>query len=255
MTGPSLIALAQSVGVGAGAFASVATLGRETGAVVETHPANQPASLWDSLLSGLGTDLSQLGSSLADAIQLPMDVLTNKNGINDLQIDPATGQIQPFSDQLISRALNASTWMVGGDVLVGHVASSPKMGEVATAPVASTDPRLIGSYTPSPELTFGTTAFGQEAHLAAAAIIKDDLAAQGVTGVIDRTAPGMRGVDLTLPREAADALGYAHIEIKPDTTSGMKRLDGAVTKWGYDPSTVRAATYDQFGNVRWGFSQ
>jgi hypothetical protein len=254
MTAPSLIALGQSVAAGADAFASIADLGRETGVAIETHPANQPPSLWDSLLSGLSTDLNQLGSSLADAIHLPVDVLTNKDGIDNLQIDPVTGQVQPFSDQLISRALSASTWMIGGDILVGHAAHDAIVGGVAVDAAVAVDPRLIGSYTPSPGLIFGTTSFGQEAHAASALMIKDNLAAQGVTGIIDRTEPGAKGIDLSLPDRAASELGFAHIEIKPDTISGMKSFDRAIGKWGYDPSTVQAATYDQFGNIRWGFT-
>jgi hypothetical protein len=46
---------------------------------------------------------------------------------------------------------------------------------------------------------------------------------------------------------------FAHAEIKPLSASGEKKLRQQVWKWGYDPSTVRAITYDANGNVYFGF--
>ena len=48
-------------------------------------------------------------------------------------------------------------------------------------------------------------------------------------------------------------LGFEHIEIKPNTASGLKTFNAQVRKWMYDPATVRAITYDAQGNLRWGF--
>ena len=77
--------------------------------------------------------------------------------------------------------------------------------------------------------------------------------AQGITGVINRTKSGMTGIDMSVPAEFSKRLGFTHIEIKPNTASGLKTFNTQVRKWGYDPATVKAVTYDAQGNLRWGF--
>ncbi|MER8985517.1 MULTISPECIES: RHS repeat-associated core domain-containing protein [unclassified Mesorhizobium] len=112
---------------------------------------------------------------------------------------------------------------------------------------------IIGSYTPSVGLKFGTTPFGDEAHIAVGAMLRGKLEAQGVTGIIDRTAPGLKGVDLSVDPSYAKQLGFEHIEIKPNTASGLRAFSSQVGRWGYNPSSVRAVTYDANGNIRGGF--
>ena len=84
-------------------------------------------------------------------------------------------------------------------------------------------------------------------------MLREQLEAQGVTGIIDRTAPGMRGVDISVDPIFAKQLGFEHIEIKPNTASGLRSLNTQVKKWGYNPNSVRAVTYDAKGNIFWGF--
>jgi len=80
------------------------------------------------------------------------------------------------------------------------------------------------------------------------------LNAQGVReGIFNRTAVGQTGIDLSVDPKFVKQLGFEHIEIKPNTASGLKTFNSQVTKWGYDPATVRAVTYDAQGNLRWGF--
>ncbi|MGF7170017.1 hypothetical protein FHS91_001686 [Sphingobium xanthum] len=99
-------------------------------------------------------------------------------------------------------------------------------------------------------LKFGTTTFGQEAHVQAGARLQTQL---GAWGVINRTAPGRTGVDISVDPIYANRLGFEHIEIKPNTASGLKSFNTQVKNWGYDPATVSAVTYDAQGNLRWGF--
>ena len=121
--------------------------------------------------------------------------------------------------------------------------------------IASDAAKFIGKYTPSAELRFGTTTFGQEAHRAAADILTQELIRSGVPAeaIVDRTLPGARGIDLSVPPDFASRMGFEHLEIKPNTASGMRSFARGMDRWGYDPSTVRIVTYDAFGNLRWGF--
>ena len=68
-----------------------------------------------------------------------------------------------------------------------------------------------------------------------------------------RVEPGQRGIDVSVPEKHIARLGFAHAEIKPLSASGEKKLRQQVGKWGYDPSTVSAITYDANGNVYFGF--
>lgn len=137
----------------------------------------------------------------------------------------------------------------------GSILPALKLPKLVRAGVAAetVSPRLIGSYTPSAELKYGTTLFGDEAHAAAGAMLREQLEAQGVTGIIDRTGPGLRGVDMSVPEEFVGKLGFEHIEIKPNTVSGLGTFNRQVDRWGYDPTTVKAVTYDAHGNIWWGF--
>jgi 1,4-alpha-glucan branching enzyme len=58
---------------------------------------------------------------------------------------------------------------------------------------------------------------------------------------------------MSVPAEFSKRLGFTHIEIKPNTASGLKTFNTQIRNWGYDPATVRAVTYDAQGNLRWGF--
>jgi hypothetical protein len=112
----------------------------------------------------------------------------------------------------------------------------------------SVGPRLIGSFEVPTGLKFGTTDFGNYAH-------------QAVTDVLQelhpnvpfefRVLPGQRGVDVTVPREFADVVGYLYGEIKPLTSSGEATFNRQVQRWGLD--SVQPITYDAAGNMFYGF--
>jgi hypothetical protein len=71
--------------------------------------------------------------------------------------------------------------------------------------------------------------------------------------LILRVKLGQRGIDVSVPKAHIARLGFAHAEIKPLSASGEKKLRQQIWKWGYDPSTVQAITYDANGNVYFGF--
>jgi hypothetical protein len=58
---------------------------------------------------------------------------------------------------------------------------------------------------------------------------------------------------VSVPEKHIAELGFARAEIKPLSASGEKKLQQQIWNWGYDPSTVRAITYDANGNVYFGF--
>jgi hypothetical protein len=144
---------------------------------------------------------------------------------------------------------SAITMGVGGAYQLGKAA----IGGVVSRLAAGITERGLGRISVSPDLKYGTTLFGREAHVQAGTLLQARLEAQGITGVVNRTGPGLRGVDMSVPRAFEQQLGFRHIEIKPNTASGLKTFNTQVRNWGYDPATVRAVTYDAQGNLRWGF--
>lgn len=106
----------------------------------------------------------------------------------------------------------------------------------------------------SPALKFGTTEFGQVAHMEAAPIISEMLENAGAKNIETRVLPGETGVDVSY--RLADSLN--HIEIKPNTASGLRSFNQQVKSWVKkgvidSASDIRAITYDAQGNLRWGF--
>lgn len=71
------------------------------------------------LKDSLSRDAGRISGSLADAITLPMDTLTNKDNINAPQVGP-NGQVQPQNDVTMERAANAAGWMQGGEMPGGR---------------------------------------------------------------------------------------------------------------------------------------
>ncbi len=112
-------------------------------------------------------------------------------------------------------------------------------------------PHLIGSYTPSANLKFGTTLFGDEAHVAAARILQEmhpDVAFDF------RVRPGQRGIDVKVLRsQDVGEVGFEFGEIKPLTASGERTMLRQIDKWGLTPQQVRPITYDANGNIYYGF--
>jgi hypothetical protein len=133
---------------------------------------------------------------------------------------------------------------------LSSASASAATDSVATAAATERGPKLIGSFTPRADLKYGGTKFGNYAHQEIGRMLQDLY--KGV-GLILRVKPGQRGIDVSVPKEHAASLGFAHAEIKPLSASGEKKLQQQIWNWGYDPSTVRAITYDANGNVYFGF--
>jgi YD repeat-containing protein len=98
---------------------------------------------------------------------------------------------------------------------------------------------------------------GQFAHAEISKMLTRMLGNQGVGSrdIVDRTAPGISGIDMSLSEIAARQLGLDHIEIKPDTISSRRTFNTQMNNWGYDPARVLVVTYDASGRVRIGFSR
>ena len=113
-----------------------------------------------------------------------------------------------------------------------------------------TGPEQIGSF-PVPEgLKFGTTAFGNCAHLATADLLQnlypDANFAFGVR-------PGQTGVDVeVLGQTSIDAVGFRYGKIKPLTPSGEASFNRQIQNWNLS-APVQAITYDARGHVYLGF--
>lgn len=102
---------------------------------------------------------------------------------------------------------------------------------------------------------FGTTVSGQDAHVAAEVIVRDQLVRMGVDAndITSSVLPGQRGVDMSIDPKYLTKLGFEHLEIKSNTPSGEATYNRQVVKWKLDPTTVRVITYDANGTLRWGF--
>ena len=128
------------------------------------------------------------------------------------------------------------------------VHNTSKIGALWRGP---TEPVLIGAYTPSSSLTFGTTRFGQEAHINAARILQE---ANGGVAFDMRVLLGQQGIDVTVlrPRDIAN-LGFEFAEIKPLTLSGERTLLRQSYNWNLKPQQIQPITYDAKGNIYFGF--
>jgi len=201
---------------------------------------------------------SNIAAQLVVPGRIPLDGMftdaANGNYVG-AAINLATAAIE---DAVFVLTLGASQAKTAGTRLaqLGARKVAPASAPVVAKEVAKgVDPRQIGTFDPPVGVKFGTTTFGQYAHREAASIVKQDLATKGVAKVVDRTGPGIKGVDLSVPKEFVPRLGFEHVEIKPDTVSGLSSYNRSVVGWGYDPSAVRSVTYDASGRVFWGFTK
>jgi len=133
---------------------------------------------------------------------------------------------------------------------LGSASASVATNSVPTAAAAEGGPKRIGSFTPRADLKYGGTDFGNHAHREIGSMLRK---LYRDADLILRVEPGQRGIDVSVPEDHIARLGFAHAEIKPLSASGEKKLRQQIWKWGYDPSTVRAITYDANGNVYFGF--
>jgi len=67
------------------------------------------------------------------------------------------------------------------------------------------------------------------------------------------TAPNTPGVDVEVPVEDIDSVGFQYAEIKPLSRSGRSRFNNQVLNvWDLE-GRVQAITYDKNGNIYYGF--
>jgi hypothetical protein len=155
------------------------------------------------------------------------------------------------SDRMNSKARASGPFSLEDNEQHAPLASaSAAINSAPTVAAAASGPKLIGSFTPRADLKYGGTDFGNHAHRETGSMLQDLYKS---VGLILRVEPGQRGVDVSVPENHIASLGFAHAEIKPLSESGEKKMRQQVGKWGYDPSTVRAITYDANGNVYFGF--
>ncbi|MBP2161594.1 MULTISPECIES: hypothetical protein [Asticcacaulis] len=228
-------------------------------------------------LPNAGTIVKPMRGLVADGLNYAGDTFTGKanpiadsgrlagNYIDGWKATAAQGP-EAFAKRL-GNVSGSAAFEVGSMALpatkLSKLSTLSKMGGTAERLVArevvvaeTTGPRLIGSYTPSANLKFGTTLFGDEAHAPASRMLTDELTSRGVPlgSIIDRTGPGLRGVDMSIDPIYAKKLGFEHIEIKPNSESGLSTMNRQIRKWDYDPRSVRPVTYDANGNIRDGFN-
>lgn len=154
--------------------------------------------------AAFGRDVNRLGNSMADAIQLPMDTLTNKDGINDVYADPSTGEVAPFSDQMIDRSANAAGYMTAGEGFPTRTALiDTATGRVVRAPVRRA---LAADKIPPGQVAERVSAIGPDATVADLGPNMQALAATGAA------LPGPAGDRMIEQFAARKAAGPTRIE-------------------------------------------
>jgi len=113
-----------------------------------------------------------------------------------------------------------------------------------------TGPDQIGSFSVPQGLNFGTTTFGNYAHLAIADLLQSQYPDADFAFSVR---PGQIGVDVeVLGQSSINQVGFQYGEIKPLTSSGEASFNRQVQNWAL-PAPVQAITYDSQGNVYRGF--
>jgi hypothetical protein len=108
------------------------------------------------------------------------------------------------------------------------------------------NPNYLGRIDVPDNLNYGGTLFGDYVHVRTGPLLSQNF---GGIRFIDRTAPGMRGVDFSTPRLRIQQVGIEHFELKPASPSGVTAYNRQVQNWGYEPSTVQLLTYDKYGHI------
>ncbi len=168
-----------------------------------------------------------------------------------------TASSQSDLDQLNIRlfnARNAGNWSVVSQILaeidnLTGAVTGPTAGPIAP-PAQQTGPKLIGTFTVPENLKFGTTLFGNYAHLQAEDILRSLYGKEGLTFYV---MPGQTGVDVRVDRNLIAKVGFAFAEIKPLSASGLRTYKRQIRRWGLDPNQTQAITYDANGNLFFGF--
>ena len=135
-----------------------------------------------------------------------------------------------------------------GELALAGVAADA-VAETTAAAAETAGPQLLGTINLSEDLTFGTTSFGNAAHVETANLFEQlypEVAQNG--GFSMRVLPGQTGVDVTVGEQYVDQVGFQFAEIKPLSASGAARFNQQVLNWNLQ-SPVQAITYDANGNV------
>jgi hypothetical protein len=142
--------------------------------------------------------------------------------------------------------------------IIGGIATGPEdvpleaVGSVVGGAFGDwlTGPEQIGSFAVPEGLRFGTTAFGNYAHIAAADVLQSLYPDVNFRFSV---LPGQTGVDVqVLGQKSIDAVGFQYGEIKPLTGSGEASFNRQTLNWNL-PAPVQAITYDAAGHVYRGF--
>lgn len=108
--------------------------------------------------------------------------------------------------------------------------------------------KIIGRVTPPKDLKPGTVLFGNYMHEKIAEFLK---ASYPKTKFDVRVKRGQKGVDVRYEDDLYP--GFKYLDIKPNKPHSQKELNRQIYKWGYEEPTVRAISYDEYGNIYDGF--
>lgn len=109
-------------------------------------------------------------------------------------------------------------------------------------------PRKIGKIRLPKDLKPGTVPFGNYMHEEISKLVQSR---HPKTIFHFNIKPGQRGVDVHYV--SGPDPGFKHLDIKTDKPHSQKQLNRQIQNWGHDESKVRAITYDEDGNVFFGF--
>jgi hypothetical protein len=124
-------------------------------------------------------------------------------------------------------------------------------GAKTSTSIAYTRTRMpvIGNVEPPIGVKAGSTTFGNIMHERIATWLRGKYPN---TQFILRTRPGLKGMDAEwIKVEGSVNPGFRYLEIKPRSISGLNTFNKQVSKWGY--SDVKVITYDEYGNLFWGW--
>jgi hypothetical protein len=109
----------------------------------------------------------------------------------------------------------------------------------------------VGKFEFPDNLIPGTKDHGDYAHDRIGNLLQD-AAGKNVTLTLN-TAPNARGVDVAVPDDGVHIVGFEYAEIKPLSRTGRSRFNNQVLNvWDLE-GRVQAITYDEFGNIYYGF--
>lgn len=108
--------------------------------------------------------------------------------------------------------------------------------------------KRIGRVRPPRHLKPGTTPYGNYMHAEITKFIEREYSP---TKFHNRIGQGQRGVDLSVV--GGHKPDFDHIDIKTNKRHSERQIKRQIQNWGYDESTVKVFSYDEFGNIYEGF--